>query len=132
MANAYINIYKNNPTAGLKDGTLVSTDGDFSSPINFILDATQNESKVLKLAIRAEQGYVTTGDVTISDVNDTNDRLKLSWTENGTFADSITSGEEIGNANVIFYAKGSSVSSEVPQTDTSASFKVDCVVASVV
>lgn len=130
MANPYINIYKNNPTAVLTDGTLVSTDGDFTSPINFVLDATQNESKILKLAIRTEPGYVTTGDVTISDQNDINDRLKLSWTENGTFADSITSGEEITAVNKIFYAKGSSVSSERPQTDTSASFKVQCVIAS--
>lgn len=132
MANPYINIYKNNPTAGLTDGTLVSTDGEFTSPINFVLDATQNESKILKLAIRTEQGYVTTGEVTISDVNDTNDRLKLSWTENGTFADSISTTDEITAVNKIFYAKGSSVSSERPQTDNSASFQVSCVVASAV
>jgi len=132
LSNAYINIYKNNPTAGLTDGTLVSTNGDFTSPINFILDATQNESQVLKLGIRTEPGYVTTGEVTISDINDTNDRLKLCWTENGTFADSISTSEEITAVNKIFYAKGSSVSSELPQTDTSASFKFKCVVASAV
>ena len=130
MANPYINVYKNNPTANLTDGTLVSTGGEFSSPINFILDATQNESQVLKLAIRTESGYVTTGPVTISDQNDTNDRLKLCWTENGTYADSISTNDAITNANKIFYAKGSSASSEQPQTDNSASFRVQCVVAS--
>ena len=80
MANPYINVYMNNPTEGETDGTAVS-DGNFNSPISFVLDASQNESKVQKCAIRTESGYVTTGETTISDNNDTNDRLKLCWTE---------------------------------------------------
>lgn len=131
MANAYINVYKNNPTEGATDGTAVSTDGDNTSPIEFTLDAAQNESQKVKLAIRTESGYVTSGTTTITDVNDTNDRLKLCWTENGTFADTITTANSIGSVNTIFYAQGSSSSSENPQTDRSASFQVNCVIASV-
>ena len=131
MANAYINVYKNNPTEGGTDGTAVSTGGDNTSPITFTLDASQNETQTLKLAIRTESGYVTKGTTTISDQNDTNDRLKLSWTENGTFTDVISTEDEITSVNKIFYAQASSASTESPTTDTSASFVVNCVIASV-
>lgn len=131
MSNLYINVYKNNPTAGGTDGTAVSTDGIFTAPISFVLDASQNESQTQKLAIRTKEGYITSGTTTISDNNDTNDRLKLSWTENGTFADSISTANSISSVNTIFYAQASSANTENPQTDRSASFKVDCVIASV-
>lgn len=130
MANAYINVYKNNPTEGATDGTAVSTDGDNTSPIEFTLDASQNESATVKLAIRTESGYITTGNTTITDLNDTNDRLKLSLTENGGFSDTITLGT-ISAVNTIFWAQASSSSAENPQTDRSASFQINAVIASV-
>ena len=129
MANAYINVYKNNPTAGATDGTAVSTGGVLTSPISFVLDASQNESQTLKLAVRTESGYIAT-DVTISDNNDTNDRLKLCLTENGTFADTLSIGS-VSAVNTIFYARATSVDTETPQTDTSANFIVSGVIASV-
>lgn len=92
MANEYINIYKNNPTTGLTDGTAVSTGGTFTSPISFRLDASQDEEQTVKLGIRTESGYIA-NDVTISDQNDTNDRLKLCLTAGGSFADSISFGQ---------------------------------------
>lgn len=131
MANAYINVYKNNPTEGALDGTAVSTDGENTAPIEFNLDASQNESSVVTLAIRTESGYVTTGTTTISDNNDPNDRLKLSWTAGGSFADSITTANSIGSVNTIFYAQAGSSSTENPQTDRSANFRVNAVIASV-
>ena len=130
MANPYINVYMNNPTEGAIDGTAVST-GDNTTPISFVLDASQNESKIQKCAIRTESGYITTGTTTISDNNDTNDRLQLCWTEDGTFADSISTTDPITDTNTIFYAKASSASTESPQTDMSISLQVKCVIASV-
>ena len=129
MSNAYINIYKNNPTAGETDGTAVSTDGDFTAPISFILDASIGESAIQKLAARTESGYIAT-DVQISDYNDTNDRLQLSLTENGGFSDIITLGT-VSAVNTIFWSKAGSSSSENPQTDRSASFKVTGTIVSV-
>ncbi|MBR0288997.1 MAG: hypothetical protein IJQ82_08470 [Selenomonadaceae bacterium] len=131
MANPYINLYMNSPTEGDTDGTVVSSGGDFTAPISFVLDASQNENGVQKCAIRTESGFTTTGTTTISDNNDTNDRLKLCWTENGTFSDSISTNEAITNANKTFYVKASSASSESPQTDRSIKLKVNCVIASV-
>lgn len=129
MANPYINVYKNNPTAGGLDGTTVSTDGMWTAPISFVLDASQNESQTLKLGIRTESGYVGMS-VVISDQNDTNDRLKLCLTENDTFADSLSIGS-VSDVNTIFYAKATSSSVENPKTDRSASFVVNAVIASV-
>ena len=129
MANAYINIYKGNPTAGATDGDVVSTGGANTSPIDFTLDASQNQSKKVKLAIRTESGY-TASDVIIQDNNDTNDRLKLCLTENGTYADSISVGN-VSTVNTIFYAQASSSSLEAPQTDTSANFMVSCMITAV-
>ena len=128
-ASDYINVYKNNPTAGATDGTAVSMNGDLTAPINFKLDASENEEKTLPLAIRTETGYVAT-EVTIEDQNDTNDRLKLCLTEDGTFTDSISIGS-VSAVNTVFYAKASSADTENPQTDRTASFKVSGVIASV-
>lgn len=131
MANTYINLYMNNPTAGGTDGTAISTDGAYTSPLTVSLDASINESKTVKLAVRTESGYTTTGNTTISDNGDTNDRWKLCLTENGTFTDSITIPNAITNANTIFYAKASSASTETPQTDHSVSLRVATTIAAV-
>ena len=48
MANAYINVYKNNPTSGQTDGTVVSTDGAYTDPISVVLNASNAESKKIK------------------------------------------------------------------------------------
>lgn len=124
MANPYINVYQGNPTEGGTDGTAASTDGAQTAPVTVSLDAAQNESKKIKLALRCESGYTTTGNTTIQDVNDTNDRWKFSLTENGTYADSITITSAIGTTNVIFWAQASSASSETPTRDTSVSIRV--------
>ena len=128
-ATDYINLYMNNPTAGATDGTAVSTAGTFLAPISFTLDASENESKTVKLAVRTEAGYIASG-VSIADQNDTNDRLKLCLTENGTFADFVSIGS-VSAVNTIFYARASSADTENPQVDRSASFKVTAVIASV-
>ena len=131
MANNYINIYKNNPTAGGTDGTAVSTNGDFTSPINFKLDASQNQTQTVKLAIRTEPDYITDGATTISDNGDTGDHIKLCLTENGTFTDSITISTPIDDTNTIFYVRASSTNDELPHIDRDVSLKVSCFIAMV-
>ena len=131
MTNNYINLYMNNPTAGGTDGTAISTDGAYTSPLTVSLDASINESKTVKLAVRTESGYTTSGNTTISDSGDTNDRWKLCLTENGTYTDSITISSLITNANVVFYAQASSASTETPQTDRSVSLRIATTIAAV-
>lgn len=131
MANEYINVYKGNPTAEAKDGTAVSTDGTFTAPIEFTLNVANPAPQTVALAVRTEEGYITAGNTTISDLNDINDRLKLCWTPDGTFADSISTAEAITAVNKLFYARASASSSERPQTDISAKFSLDCTIAAV-
>lgn len=128
MANAFINLYGGNPTAGETDGTIISTDGSQTAPLVVTLDASQNEVKTVKLAIRCESGYQTTGNTIIQDNNDTNDRWKFCLTENGTFDDSITISNVISDTNTIFYAQVSSSNSESPARDTSVSIRVNCTI----
>lgn len=117
MASSYINLYQGNPTAGGTDGTVVSTGDDFSSPINFDLNAEENESKVVPLALRTEAGYKVT-DCTVTDYNDSNNKITFCLTQDGEFTDSITI-PEITDANVIFYIKATSSDDEPSQTDKS-------------
>lgn len=131
MANPFINVYSGNPTAGEKDGTIISTDGTHTAPLVVNLDASQNEVKVTKLAIRCEDGYTTTGNTVIQDDNDTNDRWKFSLTDEGGWADSITLGNGIDTGNAIFYAKATSSSLETPTRDTSVSIRVSTTIESV-
>ena len=125
MANAFINIYTGNPTEGGTDGTIISSGGTQTAPLVVTLDASTNEVKKTKLAIRCESGYQTTGNTVIQDNGDTNDRWKFSLTENGTFADSITIGGGIDTGNSIFYAQTSSSSLESPMRDTTVSIQVN-------
>lgn len=64
MAN-YYHLYTNSPTAGAQDGTIVSENRLMTSPISVVLDATQAESKVIKCAIRCEEGFESYGDTII-------------------------------------------------------------------
>ena len=123
MANAFLNAYMNNPTAGGTDGTLISQNGDMTSPLTVTLDASISETKIVTLALRCESGYETSGNVTITDSGDTNDKWKLSldgetWTDSITFTDTITT------TNAIFYAKATSDVTELPSNDTSVTLAV--------
>lgn len=123
MANPYINLYMNNPTAGETDGTAISTDGTQLNPLSVTLNATNSETKIIKLGIRTESGYTTDGDVVITDNNDTNDRWKFSLTENGAYSDAVTISAGVSTVNTIFYAQASSATSENPSRDTSVKIK---------
>ena len=131
MANPYLNLYMNSPTAGGTDGTAISTDGTYTAPLTVTLDASTSETKVVKLGIRTESGYITNGNTIIADSGDTNDRWKLSLESDTGWADSITLTDTITTVNTIFYAKASSDSTEQPATDRSVSFNVTAVIQAV-
>lgn len=131
MANAFLNLYAGNPTAGGTDGTAISTDGAQTAPLTMTLDASQNETKKAKIGIRCESGYQAMAGTVIQDYNDTSDCWKFSLTENGTFADSITLASGIDTGNTIFWAQASSSSIESPTRDTSVSIRVNATIEAV-
>ena len=127
---ALISIYKGAVTAGTTNGTEVSSGGTFTAPVSVELNASQNESKTIPLAIRTASGYKTSGTTTIGDSGDTNDRWSFSWTENGSYSDSITTATAITASNTLFYAKATSVDSELPTIDRSVGIAVNAVIVS--
>ena len=67
---AYIHVYMT-PTASATDGTQVS-EGTGLQPISVTLNATNNEeSTLIKLALRCDSGFQTNGNITVSVVGTT-------------------------------------------------------------
>lgn len=93
MANEFCHLYMNNPTAGATDGTQVSEDHAFTAPISAVLNASNNESKVIKMAIRCASGFGTVGNVELK---------KLYW--NGS-----TTAETGGNIDKWKFARDTSI-----------------------
>lgn len=124
MANQYINIYNNNPTADAIDGSVVGSNRSEGNPVAVTLDASRNETKKIKLAVRCEEGYRTIENTIIQDAGDTDDRWKFSLAENGEFGDTITIAGSIGSVNTIFWAQASSDSLESPAKDTSVNIRL--------
>ena len=117
---AYLKFYQGNPTSGSTDGTEVTS----AAPVDLELDAAINEEKTIKLAVRCEAGYYAKAGAVISDNGDTNDRWKVSLSENGAWSDSVTIDSAISaTANTIFFAKASSSSLEAPNNDSSVRLK---------
>ena len=115
MANAYINVYMNNPTQDKTDGTLVSSDGAQTSPIAATLDASKAESKIIKLAIRCEAGYTTDTDGA---------KIDFTGTTAGKWLVAYSAGNTADAQNVVFWAKATSSTDENPQNDISVKLRV--------
>lgn len=130
MANQYIGLYMNNPTAGETDGTAVSLDGSETAPLSVILDAAANEAKTVKCAVRCGSGYKTSGDTTISFEGETAAKWSVADTEDGEFSASYTIPESVGATNRIFYVKAVSSSDETPHKDTSVKIVLHATIVS--
>lgn len=134
MANAYLNVYMNNPTADGTDGTQVSTDGANTSPISATLDASKEENAVIKCALRCESGYKTSADgVALSFDGTTATKWLVAYSASNTgdtapsdsaFASTATIPVQIEQKNVIFWVKATSSKDENPANDTSVKLKV--------
>lgn len=118
-----IKIFMGDVTAGGTDGVEVSA-GNFYSPIHFDIDARNDEEQIQILAVRCENYFRSSGEVTISDYNDTADRYQLSL-DGENFSDSITL-PQVENVNIIFYAKSRTTSVDRSYLDRGARFVIDC------
>jgi hypothetical protein len=129
LANAWLNLYKGNPSSGGTDGTAIST-GDNTAPITFTLDASINEIQSDTLAVRCEQGYCTSTDTTISVASDTGNHWSLSL-DGTNWSTSITIANTISTVNSNFYVKAGATSSEYPSNDTNTKIRVQTKIAAV-
>ena len=138
MANQ-LHIYYGNPTADSTDGTEASS-GTELSPISVTLDASKEEQKAVKCAVRCDSGYYIEGNTTIKFVGDGSAKWraaadnnyadedaalkKASWQETLTL-DGVT------DKNTIFWVKAISSKEEKPQNDTSVDIQAEGLVVAV-
>lgn len=132
MATENINLYKDNPTEGLADGTLVSLGDDMSSLISETVNASESETKKIKVALRCEPGFATTGPVTVWFVGDNADKWKAGATEDGTFDDILEFEDVVGTTNKVFYLSVTAQNGELPALDTSTKIRVKATLAATV
>ena len=138
MAESKIKIYKNNPTAGGTDGTLVSS-GTGLNPIESgaikVPAAGYQEGSWIKLAVRCDTGYETVEDSSrharISIVDSTKVTMwQLAPDNNGQPGTPEDWGEpldfltKISATNTIFWARARVASTEEPANDTSVDIQV--------
>ena len=127
---AYMGCYKNSPTAGGTDGTLVASGTPISvGPLNA---ADNEESSVIKLAVRCDEGYATDADTVITPTGTTAAKWALALDSEGsagTFGDygaALTITATIDDTNTIFWAKAKATSDESPATDTTVTLEGTC------
>src|SRR5574344_1493412 len=132
--NEYINVYMGEVTKGGKDGDLVSQNNLQTSPISVSLDATQNEVKYIKCAIRTEPGYTSSRTAIsflgltqekwlIAKDNDVKDEKEAE--EKGDFEKQLIITDTVDSTNKIIWLRVSSANDEKPQRDISVTIKID-------
>jgi hypothetical protein len=132
---AYIHLYTGNPTAGGTDGTQVSESTELTpvtvGPLN---GTTGEESAAIKLALRCETGYQTSGDTTVQPVGTNADKWALApdnagspgtW---GAWGGTLTISSVIGTTNSIIWAKSRAVAGETPQNDASVDLTINATI----
>ena len=140
MSTEYINIYMGDVHNGEQDGILVSQNDEQTSPLNIALDATINESKIVKVAIRTENGFKATH-VAIGFFGERSDKWlvakdddyidEVEAEEKAVFAPTLLLTEEVTDVNTVFWVKALSSVDEPPRRDTSVSIKIDSYVTAI-
>lgn len=124
---AYLHVYKNNPTAGGTDGSQVSEGTELNPIATSALNATNNEeSAAIKLALRCDTGYNTSGNTTITPVGTSASKwaLSIDGTTWGAYGAALTISTVIGVVNTIFYCKAKAASGESPANDVSVDLQI--------
>ena len=121
----HLHLYMNNPTADGVDGTEISS-GDDTLPLSATLDASQSETKAMKVAIRCDSGYEIDGDTDIYFEGTNTSKWQVAEDDDYTDAATALTYANWGNSitlanvaatNVVFWVKATSTSGEDPQND---------------
>ncbi len=137
--STYISIYTGNPTKDMNDGTVVSENGSFTSPLTVTLNATKEEVKYIKCAVRCMFGYATVGDTVLTFEGANKERWQMALdndyddetVKSASFTSSLVISDEIENKNKIFWVRASSVKTETPSNDQGVSLKLDATIKAV-
>ena len=143
----YISLYMNNPTNGGTDGTAVSENMSQTSPVSVVLNATENEAKAVKAALRCAEGYKTSGKTRVSfafwdgaayqDSGGSIEKWQVAMDSDFTEETALTQAqwksaleieEIISSTNYCFWLKSTADSSEAPHTDKTVSIHIEGVI----
>ena len=115
----------NNPTAGGVDGTEISS-GDETLPLNITLDASQAETKAVKVAVRCDSGFSLEGDTSIYFEGTNASKWEVAADDDypdaatalamAQWASTLTI-ENVASTNKVFWVKARSSATEEPQND---------------
>ena len=147
----YIKLYGGEVTSGGTDGTAISENMTQENPLAMSLNAKVAEAKAVKVALRCETGFQTSGDVTVSawrydgenyvptggnidkfrfapDAGYASAEIALA---NANWQTSLTISDTIGATNHVFWVKVMSDTTQTPQKDTAVSIHAAGVVEAV-
>lgn len=131
MANL-IHVYQGSVTSGGTDGTKVSEGTETAPIIVGPLNATNNEeSSAIKLAIRCDTGYNSSGNTVITPTGTTADKWALAPDNEGVagvfgaYGSALTISSVIGTTNTLFWVKAKALSTENPSNDASVDLVVN-------
>lgn len=134
---AYIHTYQGTVTSGGTDGTQVSENTGLA-PIIVTLNATNNEeSSAIKLAVRCESGYTTSGNTTITPTGTSSSKWALAPDNAGSpgtfgaYGAALTISSAIGATNQLFWAKAKATSDETPVNDATVDLVIAATIAAV-
>lgn len=121
---AYLHVYK--------DGTQIS-EGTGTAPLTIgPLNATANEtSAAQEIVIKAETGYTTSGNTTVSFEGTNAAKWSVCETAEGTFDSTLTISTPITSVGTSIFIKATSSSDETPSNDESVDIKIAATVAAV-
>lgn len=134
MANL-IHMYSGTVTAGGTNGTQIS-EGDESNPLTIgPLNASENEeSDPVKVALRCNSGYATSGNTVITPQGTTATKWALAQDNSGTagtfgtYGAALTISSSIGATNKLFWVKAKTIDTETPVNDVSVNLNVQTLI----
>jgi hypothetical protein len=127
---AFIHLYQGNPTSGGTDGTLVSESGTYINAINTtLLNASNLEVGTWqKLAIRCDNNYATSGNVTIAPVGTSASDWQFAPDNSGSpgvaqgWGNPLVISTQVSTTNTIFWVQAkTTVTDTVPVSDKNVS-----------
>ena len=128
----HLRLIINNPTQGGKDGT-VTPIPTTTIPVNVIVNTGTANHTLVKVALRCDVGYMTTGAWGVSFVGTTAARWSVAdgalypteeLAEAATYTPSLALSNVIGSTNRVLWLKASTDGAEGNAVDTSVSLRV--------
>lgn len=126
----YISLFMNMPIEGKANGTLVSKNGDLTSPVESKVDAATENFNIFPLAVRCRKGWHAGHGCRVYTEGRTSKNWLFGLTVDGKFSSELELKENIQDKNVVFYVRVSA-SDELPKIDESVSIVVDAEVEAV-